>query len=103
MELSAEEFAEIVRHLGEATPPAGRAEQRRAARVERVSWVNILPVQNGAARAAVGVTVRNVSSRGLAFEREARMEAGRQFLIRLPRDAGPPVELLCTVVHVKEQ
>ena len=102
MELSAEQFAEIVNHLNGTPPAEGTVEQRRAARVERETPITIAPVVDGSARTGAVVMVKNLSSRGLAFVRDAQMKSGSQFVVRLARESGPPVELLCTVVHVKE-
>ena len=102
MELSAEQFAEIVEHLNGTPPSAGTIEQRRAARVDRETTLTIVPVAGGSAGVEAVVMVKNLSSRGLGFLRDQRMKSGSQFVVRLARESGPPVELLCTVVHVKQ-
>jgi hypothetical protein len=102
MLLSARQFAEIVEHLGGPPLSQGRAEQRRAVRVDRRAQITIIPVNENGPQTPVTVEMKNISSRGVGLVvRERRMKTGSQFLVRLAREGGQPVEFLCTVVHCR--
>jgi hypothetical protein len=119
MELTAEQFAEIVGHLNGVAGPDSSKDKRRATRIERRTRMTITPIAgadgtsdsgDGAgatpgAPAAIVVMVKNLSSRGLALVADREMVAGSQFMFRLARKDetnGVPVDLLCTVVHCEE-
>ena len=123
MELTAEQFAEIVGHLNGVASPDSSKDKRRATRIERRTRITITPVAaanspngsgggvagNGgterAAAAGVVVMVKNLSSRGMALVTDREMVTGSQFMFRLARKDetnGVPVDLLCTVVHCDE-
>jgi hypothetical protein len=99
MELTARQFAEMVNHLKGPSRFGGTSDQRRAPRVERHARIAIVPVADGQPRTPVSVDVKNVSSRGMGFVHNRKLKAGSQFLVKLPRQGGEPVEMLCTVVH----
>jgi hypothetical protein len=122
MELTAEQFAEIVGHLNGLASPDSSKDKRRATRIERRTRITITPVAtangataaNGAAgnggterpaAAGIVVMVKNLSSRGMALVTDREMVTGSQFMFRLARKDevnGVPVDLLCTVVHCDE-
>ena len=99
MELSPHQFAELVHHLKGSARFGGPADPRRAARVERQSRIEIVPIEDGRARPAVPVLVKNVSSRGLGFVRDRRMEPRSEFILSLARAGEAAMEFTCTVVR----
>src|SRR5215212_9567007 len=111
MELTAEQFAEIVGHLSGLAGPDSTRDKRRATRIERRTRVTISPVAGGAGTATASVEtpmvvmVKNISYRGMALVADREMKPGSQFMLRLAREdanKGAPVDLLCTVVHCDE-
>jgi hypothetical protein len=47
----------------------------------------------------MSVTVKDFSPRGICLVRAEEIPAGSNFIISLGRRGGPPVCILCTVVH----
>jgi hypothetical protein len=120
MNLSSEQFTQIINSMKQPSAESGVAQKRRAARVEhratvvitycdfKVSPAHALLVaqgwqaKNGAQpsqRPSMTVMVRNLSSRGIGIMHPRKMNAGDQFIIRLSRQDGDPVSLLCSVAH----
>jgi hypothetical protein len=107
MELTAEQFAEIVGHLNGIASPDSAKDKRRATRIERRTRITISPVPgSGCAQtpSPMVVMVKNLSSRGLALTADREVPPGAQFMFRLAREDGrqAPVEILCTSVHCRE-
>jgi hypothetical protein len=114
MELTAEQFAEIVGHLNGIASPDSSKDKRRATRIERRTRIAISPIGSGGAAPAeaagapvkpVVVMVKNLSSRGMAMVADREMKVASQFMLKLAREdarSGAAVELLCTVVHCEE-
>src|SRR5688500_5097017 len=108
MELTAEQFAEIVGHLNGIASPDSSKDKRRATRIERRTRIAISPVGAGGAAPAeaagapvkpVVVMVKNLSSRGMAMVADREMKVASQFMLKLAREdarSGAAVELLCT-------
>jgi hypothetical protein len=99
MELTAQQFAEMVNHLKGPSRFGGPQDQRRAPRVERQARLTITPVDGVQPPTPVDVEIKNISSRGLGFVHTRKLKLHSQFLVKLPRQGGDPVEILCTVVH----
>jgi hypothetical protein len=100
MVLTTEEFRHVLSALGgPATRTAG--EKRRAPRVPHWARTTIDLCAGSETRRQVTVTVRNLSSRGLAITYAAPLLAGEQFVMRLSQAGGQPVTMLCTVVHCR--
>src|SRR5215216_4062854 len=101
MQLSAEQFAEIVQAL-QATPrPANQDEQRRAPRIARDVRLSITPIVDGHAQTSYDAQVENLSSRGLGIRDGNKLRNGAQFTISLPHENGSIVPILCTVIHCR--
>jgi hypothetical protein len=99
MELSAEQFAQIVRQLEEEPLYEWDDNHRRAPRINRDAKITIVPIINGARGPGSQVMVKNISSRGMAYVHCRAMPATTQFLMKLTRSGKDPLEVLCTVVH----
>jgi len=98
MDLTAEQFAEVLKSLGEGRYSAP-SDKRRAARVtHRCRAAITLGSQVGAGQ-RISVTVKDFSPRGICLVRAEEMRNGSNFIIALGRRGGPPVYILCTVVH----
>lgn len=106
MELTAQQFAEIVEAVQRDAKRDNGRDKRRAPRAEQQATVVITPVAGTPARPqptkALSVTVRNFSSRGAAVILNQYLPKGEQFVLRLARVGSPkPVSILCTVAHCR--
>jgi hypothetical protein len=99
MDLTAEQFAEVLNSLGEGRYNA--ADKRRAQRVTHRCRASITLGTEIGAGPRVSVTVKDFSPRGICLVRAEKMEDGSNFIIALGRRGSPPVCILCTVVHCK--
>ena len=104
MNLSAKQFAEILSGLGDAVrdPSFVGSDKRRAHRVQVNNWVTIIADITGEHAQAVGVELRDISSRGICFLHARTLPAGGQFVLELPQPTGEPVRILCSVVHARQ-
>lgn len=101
MQLSAEQFAEIMHGLHATPRPANQAEQRRAPRIARNVKLDITPIVDGVAQGAYTAQVENLSSRGLGILDANKLRTGSQFTLTLPHENGTVIPILCTVVHCR--
>jgi hypothetical protein len=98
MDLTAEQFAEVLRSLGDSRHLAP-SDKRRAERVTHRCRAAITLGNRVAAGRRVSVTVKDFSPRGICLVRAENMDRGSNFIISMGRRGGPPVYILCTVVH----
>lgn len=97
MDLSAEQFAQIVTSL-DTEPQAQTGEnQRRRPRAELDTQASLIPLSDHSAPGAVSVKVRDLSPSGIGFLHDRRMGLDEQFALLLPRDGDTPAVVLCTV------
>jgi hypothetical protein len=81
--------------------PLGR---RTALRVPVEGFVTIVPLAPGGARAGERrVGVYDLSRSGIAVVDNEPIEPGSQFNVQIARDAGLPIEVLCTARHSRRQ
>jgi len=100
MDLTAEQFAEVLNSLGDGRNSAP-SDKRRAPRVTHRCRAGITLGNEIGAGQRVSVTVKDFSPRGICLVRAEEMPAGSNFIMSLGRRGGPPVSILCTVVHCK--
>ncbi len=100
MDLTAEQFAEVLNSLGDGHN-VGPRDKRRAARVTHRCRAAITLGSKIGAGARVSVTVKDFSPRGICLVRAEEMPTGSNFIISLGRRGGSPVHILCTVVHCR--
>ena len=81
------------------TPRSGDAADKR--RATRMKMQPPLETTIGEGGACVAVKVLDLSPRGICLAHPTMLHSGDQFIIRLPREAGPVVPMLCTVVHCR--
>ena len=105
MDLTAEQFAALVTSSIAATWRAG-AEKRRASRIRSSGQVLITICDGGGASQAghaqsiqTRAKLSNISPRGIGLTYGERLESGRQFIMHMPTQTKPDVQILCTVVH----
>jgi PilZ domain-containing protein len=105
MELTSEQFAEIVESVQRSANRDKGRDKRRAPRIEQNSKVVITPVTGTPAapqhKQSLSVTVRNVSSRGMAILLNQWLNKGDQFVMKMSSKAGGGVSMLCTVAHCR--
>src|SRR5947209_9829236 len=105
MELTAEQFAEIVESVQRSSGRDKGKDKRRAPRIEQNAKVVITPVGGTPAapmpKQSLSVTVRNVSSRGMAILMNQWVNKGEQFVMKMSSRAGGGGSMLCTVAHCR--
>ena len=98
MDLTAEQFADILKSLGEGRN-AAPSDKRRAARVTHRCRAAITLGSDIRSAQRASVTVKDLSPRGICLVRAEEIRTGSNFIIALGRKGAPPVCILCTVVH----
>jgi hypothetical protein len=109
MEISAEQFNAIMQELRALKTDGMTPEKRRAPRLKQDATVVItLRPQSRTVHASAvrpqstTVTIRNISSRGVAILFHQPMTRGEQFLIAFSSPANPQVTFLCTIAHCRK-
>lgn len=97
MDLSAEQFAQIVMSLGIEPQEGAESDERRRPRAELDSQASLIPLSDNTNPGAVSVTVRDLSPSGIGFLHDRQMVLDEQFALLLPRDGDTPAVVLCTV------
>jgi len=87
------------------TPETGAPENRRqAARMRRAGLVFIVPLDSlGHGSARIAIRLRDLSSCGMGFTSDERMQSGAQFVVRFPRSLDEDRLLLYRVVRCIER
>ena len=104
MQLTVEAIIETLRSLtsdGVGDSPRGRT-PRRLPRVGLRMRIMILPLKGESRPRPAIVRLRNMSPAGLGLMVDEPMQAGQQFLIRLPRDRGGSAHLLGVVERCRK-
>jgi hypothetical protein len=100
VELSEKKLRAMVAAL-QGPDPVGR---RNALRVPVAGYVTIIPLVAGGPKAPPRrVGVYDLSRSGIAVVDEQPMPAGGRFEVQIARDAGLPIEVLCTARHSRRQ
>lgn len=97
MDLTAEQFSEVLKSLGESRHAP--SDKRRAPRITHRCRAAITLGSELNSGRRVSVTVKDFSPRGICLVRAEEMRAGSNFIIALGRKGAPPICILCTVVH----
>jgi hypothetical protein len=101
-ELGAIELSEKkLRELSEALHGLDPTGRRAALRVPVEGFVTIKPLGHGAP--AVRVGVYDLSRTGIALVAPQPIPPGGKFNVLFSRDEGPPIEILCTARHARQQ
>ena len=100
VELSEKKLRAMVEAL-QGADPFGR---RGALRVPVAGYVTIVPLTAGGKKAQPRrVGVYDLSRSGIAVVDEEPMPAGSRFDVQFAREAGLPIEVLCTARHSRRQ
>ena len=99
MNLETEVFTGIVAAMRLRAGSHMWEERRMLGRIPMQKCMAIIPYKAGVAGEAVNVWVRDLSAGGIGLIHSQRMEAGEQFVVRLPRADGSEVPLVCVVAH----
>ena len=101
IELSEKKLRELSAIL-EGPDAGGPSGGRRAAlRVPVEGYVTIKPLGHGAPSIRVGVF--DLSRTGIALVAPEPIPPGGKFNVLFTRDEGPPIEILCTARHSRQQ
>jgi hypothetical protein len=99
MDLEAEEFTGIVAAMRLRGGARAWDDRRSMGRIPMQKCMAIIPFKTGATGETINVWVRDISAGGIGLVYAHRMEAGDEFVIRLPRVDGSELAMLCTVTH----
>ena len=97
MDLTAEQFAEILKSLNELSRQP--SDKRRAPRVNHRCRALITRGKELHSGLSESVSVRDFSPRGICILCPKPMAGGENFIICMSRRGSSPVHILCTVVH----
>ena len=104
MNLTAEQFAELVEGLDRASTSttATGTDRRRATRVERRSAMVITladPAKPGKVAQSLSVTLRDFTPQGVGILLDRALEKGSQFVAKVTRPGAAPAAVLYTVAY----
>jgi hypothetical protein len=97
MELTAEQFIEIVNGLEQRVETVTEGEQRRRPRLGLRASGTLIPLSDSANPSAIAIEIRDVSSAGIGFLHNKKMSLDEQFALVLPRTGDTPSVVLCAV------
>jgi hypothetical protein len=97
MDLSAEQFVEIVNALDGGGNDESGSEQRRQPRLGLRARATVIPLSEGSHPAAITIQVRDISAAGIGFLHDKKMSLDEQFALVLPRTGDTPSVVLCSV------
>src|SRR2546423_7289004 len=103
MNLTADQFAEVLHTLKAPVENATTDEKRRAARVLHCARVPITEGADARHGPTTTVMVKDLSPRGICIGHDAQMEIGANFILRLSREDSTEIHLLCTVAWCREE
>lgn len=96
-DLDVDLFSDVIRALR----PVNRfdqSEQRRQPRAGLAARANIIPLVESNHPSSLAILVRNISSGGIGFLYEHKLNLDEQFALLLPREGDSPAIVLCEVV-----
>jgi hypothetical protein len=99
IELTADQLGTLSAMLRIAGTRKAPSERRRTPRLDVRASVSVALVEDGESGPAIAMRVRDISPRGVALLYTQAMRVGQQLVLTLQRADGPPVQILCTVVH----
>ena len=90
---------------GIALPTAAAPQdKRRAPRIAREGMIMVFPFRHGAQAQGLRARFKDVSAQGIGLILQQPLQAGDQFVVRLPRkDSGDPAAILYTVVRCERK
>jgi len=99
MNLTAQQFSEILSFLRPRSEAVFGSDKRRTTRLDLKSEITITPVVNRACQQRVTVLTRDISMEGVGILSAHELSDGQQFIAMLPRGENNVVLVLCQVVH----
>jgi hypothetical protein len=103
MNLSAEQFADLLVSLAEHGLANKRDDKRRATRLTHHCQVPIMLGRDVQTGITTTVTVKDFSPRGMCILHTSELPRGSDLVIRLERSEGGPVHILATVAYCRPQ
>lgn len=99
MNLETEIFTGIVAAMRLRAGSRTWEDRRSLGRIPMQKCIAIIPYKQGESGEAVNVWVRDLSAGGIGLVHSHPMEAGEQFVVRLPKMDGTDVPVVCVVTH----
>ncbi|HZK80662.1 MAG TPA: hypothetical protein VFC46_06330 [Humisphaera sp.] len=97
VDLSVEQFSEIVSLLKAEANAGTDADERRQPRADLNARATIIPLRESCNFGSPTILVRNLSPSGIGFLYERPMSLDEQFALVLPRSGDTPAIVLCAV------
>jgi hypothetical protein len=97
MQLTAQQFSEILMSLRGSGSPTSDAEQRRFSRMNVQAKVAVASIVDGKAARCYTVLVQDISFGGISLMQSVELEHGSRLLVRLPRGEKPPLMMVAAV------
>ena len=101
IELTADQLGQLSAVLRIAGKSGVPSERRRTPRLDVRASVAISLVTDGDSGPTIAMRIRDLSPRGAALLNTQPLPVGQQFVLTLQRAEGPPVRILCTVIHCR--
>jgi hypothetical protein len=104
MNLSFDEFVEILASFRTPDRSKDAGDQRRARRIGYRAQLYITLCDNDAfdrTKPRVPILMRDFSSRGISFLCDMSLQRGQSFVLHLNRTNDDAIEMLCSAVHSK--
>lgn len=104
MDLTFDEFVEILASFRTRDRSKDAGDKRRSRRIGYRAQVFITPCENGScspSNTPDPVILRDFSPRGVSLVSEFPMQKGHAFVLHLKRSNGEKVEMLCSTVHCR--
>ncbi|MCY2952244.1 MAG: PilZ domain-containing protein [Planctomycetota bacterium] len=101
MQLTAQQFADVLMSLRSSGSPTSDTEQRRFTRMNVQAKVAVASIVDGKAARCYTVLTQDVSFGGINLMQSVELEHGSRLLVRLPRGEKPPLMMVAVVARCK--
>jgi hypothetical protein len=101
MQLTAQQFSEVLMSLRGSGSPTSDTEQRRFSRMNVQAKVAVASIVNGRAARCYTVLTQDISFGGIGLMQSVELEHGSRLLVRLPRGEKPPLMVVAAVARCK--
>lgn len=101
MNLTADQFQDIISTLRSDSGSPRNAEKRASPRVGLRARICISPMFEGGLPRWITAWVRDLSSDGMGLTQNEPLHAGTRFLVRFPRRGLRPLEVIYVVAHCR--
>jgi len=101
MQLTAQQFGEVLESLRGGSRAGGGSEKRRFVRTEVQARVVVATLLAGTPGRCYSALTRDLSFGGIGLIQALAADLSDRLLVRLPCGSKPPLMIVCVVVHYK--